>query len=116
MGSQGDGTVQLLAKDKECQAKIVDYLNNERKMDAFAFNLNAGGKIKKAIIPVAGIGTRMFPETFFIKKAFLPVIGKDGMTKPVLMYMLEELIDSEIEDIYLIVGEGEEEEYNKFIK
>ena len=32
------------------------------------------------------------------------------MTKPVLMYMLEELIDSEIEDIYLIVGEGEEED------
>ena len=116
VGSQGDGTVQLLAKDKECQAKIVDYLNNERKMDAFAFNLNAGGKIKKAIIPVAGIGTRMFPETFFIKKAFLPVIGKDGMTKPVLMYMLEELIDSEIEDIYLIVGEGEEEEYNRFFR
>lgn len=116
VGSQGDGTVQLLAKDKECQAKIVDYLNNERKMDAFAFNLNAGGKIKKAIIPIAGIGTRMFPETFFIKKAFLPVIDKNGMTKPVLMYMLEELIDSEIEDIYLIVGEGEEEEYNKLFQ
>lgn len=114
VGSQGDGTVQLLAKNKECQQKIVDYLNNEKRMEAFAFNLNAGGKIKKAIIPIAGMGTRMFPETFFIKKAFLPVIDRNGVSKPVLMYMLEELVASEIEDIYLIVGEGEEEDYRNF--
>lgn len=113
VGSQGDGTVQLLAKDKETQQLIVDYLNNERHMEAFAFKLNAGGKIKKAIIPIAGIGTRMFPETFFIKKAFLPVIDENGVTKPVLMYMLEELVAAEIEDIYLIIGDGEEEEYRK---
>lgn len=113
VGSQGDGTVQLLAKDKESQKKLVDYLNTERKMDAFAFKLNAGGKIKKAIIPIAGIGTRMFPQTFFIKKAFLPVIDEAGYAKPVIMYMLEELIAAEVEDIYLIVGEDEEEEYQK---
>ena len=113
VGSQGDGTVQLLAKDKESQKKLVDYLNNERKMDAFAFKLNAGGKIKKAIIPIAGIGTRMFPQTFFTKKAFLPVIDEAGYAKPVIMYMLEELIAAEVEDIYLIVGEDEEEEYQK---
>ena len=72
VGSHGDGTVQLLARDKASQQALVDYLNNERHMEAFAFKLNAGGKVKKAIIPIAGMGTRMFPETFFIKKAFLP--------------------------------------------
>lgn len=113
VGSQGDGTVQLLAKDKESQQAVVDYLNRERHMEAFGFKLNAGGKIKKAIIPIAGIGTRMFPQTFFIKKAFLPVIDTNGMVKPALMYMLEELVDAEIEDIYLIIGEGEEEDYRK---
>lgn len=116
VGSQGDGTVQLLAKDKVTQQLLVDYLNNERHMEAFAFKLNAGGKIKKAIIPIAGIGTRMFPETFFIKKAFLPVIDNKGITKPALMYMLEELIVAEIEDIYLIIGEGEEEEYHRIFE
>lgn len=113
VGSQGDGTVQLLAKDKESQQKLVDYLNNERNMEAFAFKLNAGGKIKKAIIPIAGIGTRMFPETFFTKKAFLPVIDSNGVVKPIILYMLEELVAAEVEDIYLIIGEGEEEEYRK---
>ena len=67
--------------------------------------------IRKAVIPIAGSGTRMFPETFFIKKALLPVPGKDGAVKPALLYMLEELDECGIEEIYLIVGEGEEEEY-----
>lgn len=116
VGSQGDGTVQLLAKDKTTQQLLIDYLNNERHMEAFAFKLNAGGKIKRAIIPIAGIGTRMFPETFFIKKAFLPVIDSNGIAKPALMYMLEELIAAEIEDIYLIIGEGEEEEYRRIFE
>lgn len=113
VGSQGDGTVQLLAKDKESQQKIIDYLNNERGMEAFGFKLNAGGKIKKAIIPIAGVGTRMFPQTHFTKKAFLPVMDGSGMVKPALMYMLEELVDAEVEDIYLIIGDGEEETYKE---
>lgn len=113
VGSQGDGTVQLLAKNKEAQEWIVNYLNKERGMDAFGFKLNAGGKIKKAIIPIAGNGIRMFPQTFFTKKALLPIMDKYGIVKPALMYMLEELDDAEIEDIYLIVGKGEDDEYRK---
>ena len=113
VGSQGDGTVQLLARDKKSQVALVNYLNDVRKMEAFPFVLHAGGKVRKAIIPIAGNGTRMFPETLFIKKAFLPVIDSDGITKPILLCMLEEIVEAGIEDIYLIVGEGEEESYKK---
>ncbi len=113
VGSQGDGTVQLLAKNKEAQKKLIDYLNHKRHMEAFGFRLNAGGKIRKAIVPIAGAGTRMFPQTFFTKKALLPIVDENGVVKPALMYMLEELADAEIEDIYLIIGEGEEEEYRR---
>lgn len=113
VGSQGDGTVQLLAKNKKSQKELVDYLNNERHMEAFAFRLNAGGKIKKAIIPIAGNGTRLFPETFFIKKAMLPVMDEKGVVKPALLFMLEELVDCEIEEIYLIIGADEVEEYER---
>lgn len=113
VGSQGDGAVQLLAKDKKSQKALTDYLNNVRHMKAFAFQINAGGKIRKAIIPIAGVGSRMFPETFFIKKAFLPVIDENNVTKPVLMYLLEELVDAEIQDIYLIIGDNELDDYKK---
>lgn len=114
VGSQGDGTVQILAKNKECQKKIVEYLNTKRRMEAFAFTLNAGGKIRKAIIPVAGLGTRMFPETHFVPKAFLPIVDGNGTVKPVVMCMLEECVNAGIEEIYLIIGADEEETYRRY--
>lgn len=114
VGSQGDGSVQFLAKDKETQLKLIDYLNNELGIEAFPFELQAGGKIHRAIVPIAGYGTRMFPETHFIKKAFMPVVDCNNIVKPVLLYILEELDSAGVDEIILIVGKGETEEYKKF--
>ena len=113
VGSQGDGTVQFLARDEDSQQQLIRYLKDEVHIDPFPFTLNAGGKVRKAIIPVAGNGTRMFPETLFINKAFLPIVDENGVTKPALLYMLEELVDAEIEEIYLVIGENDEEEYKR---
>ncbi len=114
VGSQGDGTVQFLAKDRECQQALVQYLNEVRGLQAYDFDIRAGGKVRKAIIPIAGFGTRMYPQTHFTKKAFLPIMDEAGVVKPILMYMLEEALDAGIEEIIIIVGEGEREEYVKY--
>ena len=74
---------------------------------------NGQNRVRKAIIPIAGNGTRMFPETFFIKKVMLPVMDGNGIVKPALLYMLEELVACGIEEIYLIVGEGETKDYER---
>lgn len=106
VGSQGDGTVQFIAKDKESQQKLVEYLNS-MGLEAYAFTLPASDRVRKAIIPVAGFGTRMYPETRFVKKEFLPVVDKNGIAKPVIMCLLEELDDAGIEEIILVVGKEE---------
>ena len=106
VGSQGDGTVQFIAKDKESQHKLVDYLNSIGD-EAYAFTLPASDRVRKAIIPVAGFGTRMYPETRFVKKEFLPVVDRNGVAKPVIMCLLEELDDAGIEEIILVVGREE---------
>lgn len=106
VGSQGDGTVQFIAKDKESQHKLVDYLNSIG-LEAYAFTLQASDRVRKAIIPVAGFGTRMYPETRFVKKEFLPVVDKNGIAKPVIMCLLEELDEAGIEEIILVVGKEE---------
>jgi UTP-glucose-1-phosphate uridylyltransferase/mevalonate kinase len=111
VGSQGDGTVQFLAKDKESQRKLVDYLNHKRNMEAYSFELKAGGNVRRAVIPVAGFGTRMYPITHFIKKSFLPVIDENRIVKPVLLCILEELDKEGIEEIILVVGEEEADEF-----
>lgn len=114
VGSQGDGTVQLLAKDEKSQRAVIDYLNNVRGMDAFPLTLRPKQAVRKAVIPVAGFGTRLYPATKAIKKDFLPVLDRDGLFKPVIMVLLEQLVQSGIEEVCLIIGREEQKLYENF--
>lgn len=116
VGSQGDGTVQLLAKDEECQRKLVEYLENERKMPAFCLSLKPKSAVRKAVIPVAGFGTRLYPQTRGIKKEFCPIIDSDGLLKPAILVLLEELDNIGIEEICLIINEEERDFYTDYFK
>lgn len=116
VGSQGDGSIQFLAKDETCQKKIIDYLNT-KGMPAYALTLKSMHTIRKAVIPVAGFGTRLYPATRTIKKDFFPIVDCDGKVKPVILILLEELVKSGIEEICLVLGnEQEREEYRKFFE
>lgn len=114
VGSQGDGTVQFLARDKESQIHLINYLKQERNIDSVPFTIKPQQKVKRAIIPVAGFGTRLFPATKIIKKSFFPIIDRNGILKPLLLILLEQLDDAGIEEICLVIGEGEKEEYERF--
>src|SRR5437899_441719 len=50
-------------------------------------------KIKKAVIPAAGFGTRFLPQTKAMPKEMLPIVNK-----PVIQYVVEEVVGSAIED------------------
>jgi UTP--glucose-1-phosphate uridylyltransferase len=56
-------------------------------------------KIKKAIIPAAGLGTRFLPATKAQPKEMLPIIDK-----PTIQYIVEEAVASGIEDIVIVTG------------
>lgn len=56
-------------------------------------------KIRKAVIPAAGFGTRFLPQTKAMPKEMLPIVDK-----PVIQYVVEELVDAGIEDIILVTG------------
>ena len=58
-------------------------------------------KVKKAIIPAAGLGTRFLPATKAMPKEMLPIIDK-----PTIQYIVEEAIESGIEDIIIVTGKG----------
>lgn len=114
VGSQGDGTIQFLAKDENSQKEIKDYLENTLHMNAYTLTINKTKPITKAIIPVAGNGSRMYPITKVLRKAFLPIIDEDGVLKPALMCLLEELDDAGIERICLVIDEEDQVDYDKF--
>ena len=83
-------------------------------MDGFPLTLNPQQAVRKAIIPVAGFGTRLFPATKVLKKDFFPVLDRDGILKPVLLILLEQLVEAGIEEICLVIGAGEKQIYNEF--
>ena len=107
VGSHGDGSAQFLARDPDCQQKLIDYLNSIG-MKAYPLTIKPVHTVRRAIIPVAGFGTRLYPATRALKKDFFPIPCPDGMVRPVILILLEELILSGIEEICLVLG-GEEE-------
>lgn len=58
-------------------------------------------KVKKAIIPAAGLGTRFLPATKTVPKEMLTIVDA-----PIIFYVVEEAVNSGIEDIILIAGRG----------
>jgi UTP--glucose-1-phosphate uridylyltransferase len=68
-------------------------------------------KIKKAIIPVAGLGTRMLPATKAIPKEMLPVVDK-----PLIQYVVNEAVHAGIKDIILVTHSSKNAIENHFDK
>ena len=58
-------------------------------------------KVRKAIIPAAGMGTRFLPATKAMAKEMLPILDK-----PTIQYIIEEAVASGIEDIIIVTGKG----------
>lgn len=113
VGSQGDGSVQILVKDQQTTKKLQKYLLEERGMPSYTLTITPGQVVHKAVIPLAGFGTRIFPATKAIRKGMMPVVDSDGLLKPALFILLEHLDEAGIDEIALIIGEGEREEYDK---
>ena len=107
VGSHGDGSAQFLARDPDSQQQLIDYLN-QQGMRAYPLTINPVHTVRRAIIPVAGFGTRLYPATRALKKDFFPIPCPDGMVRPVILILLEELVQSGIEEICLVLGSEEE--------
>ena len=73
-------------------------------------------RIKKAIIPAAGYGTRLYPASKSIKKEFFPIIDKDGYAKPAIQLIIEEAIESGIQEVCLIVQPDGNVDFERYFK
>lgn len=59
-------------------------------------------KVTKAVIPAAGLGTRVLPATKAMPKGMLPIVDK-----PAIQYLVEEAVKSGITDILIILGRSQ---------
>lgn len=114
VGSQGDGTAQFLAKSAEDQDKIIEILKRDFNMPGLKLTLHSGPKVRKAIIPAAGFGTRLFPATKATKKELFPVVDRDGITKPAILVIVEEALQAGIEEVIIIVQKDDLNDFQSF--
>lgn len=108
----GIPSVQLRLK---CRNLIVTYINYLFKL----YRENMGvikmsNKIRKAIIPAAGLGTRFLPATKAQPKEMLPIVDK-----PTIQYIIEEAVASGIEEILIVTGRNKkciEDHFDKSVE
>ncbi|MDZ7316476.1 MAG: sugar phosphate nucleotidyltransferase [candidate division KSB1 bacterium] len=67
----------------------------------------------KALITAAGKGTRHYPATNAVQKEMFPLVDRDGISKPTLQIIVEEVLAAGIEEIAVIVQPGEEEQFRR---
>lgn len=71
---------------------------------------------RKAVVPLAGLGTRHFPASHAVKKELFPVVGQDGISRALFHYHLKGLAEAGFEEICLVVQPGEEETIRAYLR
>lgn len=131
VGSQGDGAVQFIVRDAAAQTQVMSILESDLGLTCLRLTLTPTSErathvvrteaasastetavspsgVRKAIIPAAGYGTRMFPASRVMRKELFPVVDRDGWVKPAILVLIEEALAAGIEDIAIIVQPGHE--------
>ena len=114
VGSQGDGTAQFIARSQDDQQAVLEIIERDMGLSCLALTLTTGAKVRKAVIPAAGFGTRLFPATKATKKELFPIIDRDGIAKPAILLIVEEALEAGIEEVIIIVQPDDLEDFRAF--
>ena len=72
-----------------------------------SFMMKNPSRVRKAVIPAAGFGTRLFPATQVVKKELFPVVDRSGIVKPVIVSLVEEALSGGIEEVAIVIQPGD---------
>ncbi len=114
VGSQGDGSAQFLARSSEDQQAVVEILQRDLGLPALSLSLRPGQRVRKAVIPAAGFGTRLFPASKATKKELFPIITPDGIARPAILLIVEEAVEAGIEEVIIVVQKDDLEYFRAF--
>jgi UTP-glucose-1-phosphate uridylyltransferase len=114
VGSQGDGTAQFICRSESDQQAVIEILQRDLGMPGYKMTITPQQKVRKAVIPAAGFGTRLFPASKATKKELFPIIDRDGIAKPAILLIVEEALEAGIEEVIIIVQESDLDEFNSF--
>jgi len=112
VGSQGDGTAQFIARSEDDKKAVIEIIERDLGMSCLTLSLRTTPRARKAVIPAAGFGTRLFPATKATKKELFPVIDQDGIAKPAILLIVEEALRAGVEEVIIIIQEHDLEAFH----
>jgi UTP-glucose-1-phosphate uridylyltransferase/mevalonate kinase len=114
VGSQGDGTAQFICRSAADQEAVIQILERDLHLPGLKLTLTPQQQVRKAVIPAAGFGTRLFPATKATKKELFPIVDEDGIAKPAILYIVEEALEAGIEEVIVIVQKSDLKDFQFF--
>jgi UTP-glucose-1-phosphate uridylyltransferase len=111
VGSQGDGTAQFICPTETDQQAVIQILERDLQLPALKMTITPQQKIRKAVIPAAGFGTRLFPATKATKKELFPIVDRDGIAKPAILVIVEEALEAGIEEVIIVVQKNDLDDF-----
>ena len=93
---------------------MIEILQRDLGMPGYKMTITPQQKVRKAVIPAAGFGTRLFPASKATKKELFPIVDRDGIAKPAILLIVEEALEAGIEEVIIIVQEADLDEFNSF--
>jgi galactokinase len=104
VGSQGDGTCQLLVRGGEAGvAAVQKIIEEDFGMSSLSLKLEPNKGVRTGVIPAAGFCASLYPASKAVKPELFPIVDRDGVTKPAILVNVEELLRAGLERIIIIV-------------
>jgi len=116
VGSQGDGTAQFLCRSAEDQQAVIQIIERDLALPCLSLTLCTGPRVRKALIPAAGFGTRLFPATKATKKELFPIVDSDGIAKPAILLIVEEALQAGVEEVVIVVQQEDLDDFEKLFR
>mmetsp|Transcript_21240 Transcript_21240/g.55431 ORF Transcript_21240/g.55431 Transcript_21240/m.55431 type:complete len:671 (-) Transcript_21240:107-2119(-) len=116
VGSQGDGTGQLLCRSAKAQDEVQKILERDFKMPSITLTLASGTGIRVAVIPAAGFGAHNFPATLPVRAEMFPIIDDNGVAKPIILHNVEQLVQAGIERVLIVVQANDLHSFERLFK
>jgi UTP--glucose-1-phosphate uridylyltransferase len=93
---------------------VIEIIERDLGVSCLELTLRPGQQVRKAIIPAAGFGTRLFPATKATKKELFPIIDRDGIAKPAILLIVEEALEAGIQEVIIVVQQDDLEDFRSF--
>src|SRR4051794_30034860 len=73
-------------------------------------------RVTKAVITAAGMGTRHYPASATIQKEMFPLVDRDGTTKPTIQIIVEEAVESGVEQVCIVASAENVEQFQRHFR